>query len=144
MAVDLHMGMFLSPGFKFMLTRFKEGIATCIAALIAYWFIVDFPEDAKNSWKFLSEEETQIMIDRVDHDRGDAHLTKFSLKEYLKVSGDWKVWFFAANFGLSAVVTYAVAYFLPIVLKDGLGYSTVASLCLPAPVSTLLFNLISY
>ena len=94
------------------------------------------------------------MIDRVDHDRGDAHLTKFSLKGYLKVSTDWKVWyvrlflalrwpkqansgnprFFASNFGLSAVVTYAVAYFLPIVLMDGLGYSQIDALCLPAPV----------
>lgn len=97
------------------------------------------------------------MIDRVDRDRGDAHLTKFSLKKYLKVSTDWKVWyvrlflalcwpkransgtlrFFASNFGLSAVVTYAVAYFLPIVLKDGLGFSQVAALCLPAPVRFL-------
>jgi hypothetical protein len=75
------------------------------------------------------------MVDRVDRDRGDAHLPKFNLKEYLKVSMDWKVWFFAANFGLSAVVTYAVAFFLPIVLRDGLGFSQVAALCLPAPVS---------
>jgi hypothetical protein len=75
------------------------------------------------------------MIDRVDRDRGDAHLTKFNLRRYLKVGTDWKVWFFASNFGLSAVVTYAVAYFLPIVLNNGLKFSQVASLCLPAPVN---------
>jgi hypothetical protein len=44
------------------------------------------------------------MVDRVHRDRGDAHLPKFNIKEYLKVSMDWKVRFFATNFGLSAWV----------------------------------------
>ncbi|KAK5162376.1 hypothetical protein LTS14_000723 [Recurvomyces mirabilis] len=110
-----------------------EGVITCIAAMVAYIFIVDFPEDASKSWKFLSPDEAQVMIDRVDKDRGDAHLPPFSLKSYLKTALDWKVWSFAANFGLSAVVTYSVAYFLPIVLKNELGFSQVAALCLPAP-----------
>jgi MFS family permease len=113
-----------------------EGILTVIIAVLGYMFLVDFPEDAKNSWKFLKDDEIQIMIDRVDRDRGDAHLTPFNIRHYLKQGLDWKIWLFASNFGLSAVVTYSVAYFLPIILREGLKFSLVKSQCLSAPVST--------
>jgi hypothetical protein len=46
---------------------------------------------------------------------------------------DLKIWGFAALFGLTTVNTYAIAYFLPIILKDGMGFSTGASQCLTAP-----------
>lgn len=44
-----------------------------------------------------------------------------------------KVWGFASLFGLTTTCTYAIAYFLPIILKDGMGFSTGASQCLVAP-----------
>ncbi len=34
---------------------------------------------------------------------------------------------------LTTTITYAIAYFLPIILKDGMGFSTAASNCLIAP-----------
>lgn len=37
--------------------------------------------------------------------------------------------------GLTAAVTYAAAYFLPIVLRQGLGFSEAAAQCMSAPVS---------
>lgn len=40
------------------------------------------------------------MIDRVERDRADAHITPFHIWTYLGQAKDWKVWFFAANFGL--------------------------------------------
>ena len=104
-------------------------------AIVGYLFLVEFPEDAKRSWRFLTADECDVMIERVEEDRRDAHVTPFVLKQYLKQATDWKVWFFASNFGLSAVVTYSVIFFLPIVLKEGLGYSQTAALMLPAPVS---------
>jgi MFS family permease len=113
------------------------GVLTVIIAIVKYFLLVDFPEDAAKSWKFLNPEELQIMIDRVDKDRGDAHVTPFKLGKYLKQAKDWKIWFFAANFGLSAVVTYSVAYFLPIILREDLGFYLVLSQCLSAPVSSL-------
>jgi cyanate permease len=105
--------------------------------------IVDFPEEAMKSWKFLSAEECEIMIDRVDKDRADAHITPFSLSNYLRQGLDWKIWLYAANFGFSGLVTYAVAYFLPTILSNTLGFSQVASLMLPAPVSTFCLYVFS-
>lgn len=46
---------------------------------------------------------------------------------------DLKIWGFAALFGLTTVNTYAIAYFLPLILKDGLGFSVAVSQCLIAP-----------
>jgi hypothetical protein len=49
-------------------------------------------------------------------------------------SADTIIRFFAANFGLSGLVTYAVSYFLPIILRNTLGFSVVQAQCLTAPV----------
>ena len=111
-----------------------EGTITAAFGLVAYFLIVDFPEDAHKSWKFLKEDEIQTVIDRINRDRQDVVTSAFKLGSYLKNALDWKIWFFAANFGLTSVVTYAAAYFLPIVLQEGLGFSEAASECLSTPV----------
>lgn len=77
-----------------------EGIITIIIAILGYIFLVDFPEDATKTKFFLEEDEIQVMIDRVERDRADAHITPFHFWTYLGQAKDWKVWFFAANFGL--------------------------------------------
>ena len=111
-----------------------EGIITIAFGFAAYFLIVDFPEDAKKSWKFLTEDEIKTVIDRINRDRQDVGTSPFNLGSYLKNALDWKIWFFAANFGLTSLVTYAAAYFLPIVLREGLGFSEAASNCLSTPV----------
>ncbi|OBT71152.1 hypothetical protein VF21_09728 [Pseudogymnoascus sp. 05NY08] len=110
-----------------------EGILTVAMGLIAFFFLVDFPEKAMNSWRFLNEDDLKIIVDRVERDRSDVVVPPFKLGEYLRNGLDWKVYFFAANFGLSSVVTYAAAYFLPIVLLDGLHFSVAAAQCLSTP-----------
>ena len=47
-----------------------EGVITVIIAILSYIFLVDFPEQAHRNKFFLNNEELQIMIDRVDQDRG--------------------------------------------------------------------------
>lgn len=111
-----------------------EGTITVAFALVAYFLIVDFPEDAHKSWKFLDEYEIKTVIDRLNRDRLDVTTSPFALGSYLRNALDWKIWCFAANFGLTSVVTYSTAYFLPIVLREGLGFSEAASQCLSTPV----------
>lgn len=107
---------------------------TVIIAGLGYLFLIDFPEEAYRTKWFLKEDEIKIMIDRVERDRADAHVTPFNLKHYLSQAKDWKIWLFGINFGMSGAVTYAVSYFLPIILRDSLGFSVVQSQCLTAPV----------
>ncbi|ENH72348.1 hypothetical protein FOC1_g10000659 [Fusarium oxysporum f. sp. cubense race 1] len=112
-----------------------EGVVTALLGFVGHIFIVDFPENARQTKRFLTAEEGEvdIMVSRIDADRGDAHSTEFSLRPYLENALDWKVWILAINFGLTSMVIYAVAYFLPIVLRDGLGFSVVEAQTLNAP-----------
>ena len=114
---------------------------TIIIAVIGYIFLVDFPEEAHKSLLFLKDDEIQLMIDRVDRDRGDAHITPFHFWNYLAQGKDWKIWFFAANFGFAGLVTYSVSYFLPIILRETLGFSVVKAQCLTAPCYAFSFIL---
>lgn len=81
-----------------------EGILTVAIGLLGLILIVDFPEDARRTRWFLTNTEIDIMIDRVDKDRGDAHVTPFALKEYLKYALEWQGWLLALNFLMTAVV----------------------------------------
>ncbi|KAL5044794.1 hypothetical protein BDW71DRAFT_198695 [Aspergillus fruticulosus] len=110
-----------------------EGVLTVAVGLAGFILIVDFPEDARRTRWFLADREIDIMIDRVEKDRGDAHVTPFVLKEYLKYGLEWQGWLLAVNFLMTAIVIYAVSYFLPIVLMQGLGFGVAEAQTLTAP-----------
>ncbi|KIV86445.1 hypothetical protein PV11_02057 [Exophiala sideris] len=112
-----------------------QGTLTCVMAIVAFLFIVDFPELSTNSFglKFLNEKEAAFVVARIEKDRHDAIPEPFRLGNYLKNALDMKVWGFAALFGLTTTNTYAIAYFLPIILNDGMGFNIAASECLIAP-----------
>jgi sugar phosphate permease len=93
-----------------------EGIISCVVALSAYLFLVGFPEDAHKAWNFLSKEERDFVIRRVNRDRADAITEPFSLAAYLKPASDFKVWVFAFMFFCVTTVGYSINYFLPIIL----------------------------
>ncbi|KAL3434275.1 major facilitator superfamily domain-containing protein [Aspergillus tetrazonus] len=110
-----------------------EGVLTVAIGLVGFVLIVDFPEDARRTRWFLTDREIDIMIDRVEKDRGDAHVTPFVLKEYLKYGLEWQGWLLAVNFLMTAIVIYAVSYFLPIVLMQGLEFNVAEAQTLTAP-----------
>ncbi|TVY51137.1 MFS transporter prlL [Lachnellula cervina] len=110
-----------------------EGILTCILGVFSYVMIVDFPELSPTSWNFLNEKEAAFIVARIEHDRHDIRLEPFSLGPYLRNGLDSKVWGFSALYTLTTTNSYAIAYFLPIILKDGMGFSIAKSQCLVAP-----------
>lgn len=112
-----------------------QGLLTCILGLGAYFLIVDFPENATKTYgaKFLTQKEVDFVIAKIEKDRHDAVLESFNLKSYLANAADLKVWGFAALFGLTTTVTYAISYFLPIILEDGMGFTVGKAQCLIAP-----------
>ncbi|KAK8046181.1 phthalate transporter [Apiospora saccharicola] len=116
-----------------------EGIISCLAALFSYIYLVGFPEESHHSWKFLTRQERDFVIRRVNSDRGDAITAPFSLLEFLKPAKDFKVWVFAMIFFCVTTIGYSINYFLPIIL---LGMGDVAEaqcLVLPPWVFTGLF-----
>ncbi|TVY41700.1 putative transporter [Lachnellula subtilissima] len=110
-----------------------EGILTCILGIFSYVMIVDFPELSPKSWNFLNEKEAAFIVARIEHDRHDIRVEPFSLGSYLRNGLDSKVWGFSALYTLTTTNTYAIAYFLPIILRDGMGFSIAKSQCLVAP-----------
>jgi hypothetical protein len=119
-------------------TSILQGTLTCIVGILGYILIVDFPEKAQTAkglfnLHFLSNDEAAFVVARIEKDRHDAIPEQFRWGPYLKGALDLKVWGFAALFGLTTTNTYAIAYFLPIILNDGMGFSVAASECLISP-----------
>ncbi|KAJ9603665.1 hypothetical protein H2200_011851 [Cladophialophora chaetospira] len=110
-----------------------EGILTCVLAIGAWFIIVDFPEDSPKSWHFLNEAEATFVVARIEKDRSDTFPDKFFVGKYLRNALDSKVWAFAWLYMLTTTNSYAIAYFLPIILRDGMGFSVAAAQCLTAP-----------
>lgn len=76
-----------------------EGIITCLLGIAGYFLLVDFPDRAhRTAWKFLSEKECAFIIRRINKDRDDAGVEKFSLKKWAASGLDLKIWGFAMIF----------------------------------------------
>jgi hypothetical protein len=116
-----------------------QGLLTVAVGIIGVFTIVDFPENAAKmsgrglSIRFLNQQEADFVVARIERDRHDAIAAPFVLKEYIKCAADLKMWGFAALFGLTTTCTYAIAYFLPIILEDGMGFDVAKAQCLIAP-----------
>ena len=72
-----------------------EGTLTCALGIAGYWLLVDFPDQAHKSWKFINEREAKFIIDRVNKDRGDAKIQAFSWGKFLRGGLDPKIWGYA-------------------------------------------------
>jgi MFS family permease len=67
-----------------------EGAITVVAALIAWFFLVDFPQKAK----FLTDNERVRVIERLNKDRGDGDHDEITAQKILHHLSDWKLWGF--------------------------------------------------
>ncbi|BCR99123.1 putative phthalate transporter [Aspergillus luchuensis] len=110
-----------------------EGVITGVIGLLTFVFMVDFPEKAHKSWKFLNERESAFIVRRINRDRADGNGEPFTFKRFFIPALDLKIWGFALICLCSTTGAYAIAYFLPIILQDGMGFSTGAAQCLVAP-----------
>jgi hypothetical protein len=111
-----------------------QGLITVVVGFIGGITIVDFPEHAakrsKTTLPFLNEKEAAFMCARIEKDRHDVVAEPFNLGKYMRGILDLKILAFGCLFGLTTTVTYAIAYFLPIILNVGMGFSVGASQCL--------------
>ncbi|KAF2173260.1 hypothetical protein M409DRAFT_17203 [Zasmidium cellare ATCC 36951] len=115
-----------------------QGLLTCVVGAIGAFTIADFPEKAAKKSKsfaisFLNEREANFIVARIEKDRHDAIAEPFKLSTYLRCGLDSKIWGFASLFMLTTTSTYAIAYFLPIILHEGMGFDAAMAECLIAP-----------
>jgi hypothetical protein len=74
-----------------------EGMLTVVAAVAAWFVIVDFPDKAHKKG-LLSQREADIMKHRLDVDRNDATPDPLTLTKFWTHLGDFKLWVFALMF----------------------------------------------
>ena len=79
----------------------------CVIGIFTYFWIVDFPENAQESFYFLNKEETELAVKRIQQDRGDVIATPFSWHELLPHFLDPKIYAFAVMFFLLVSVGFA-------------------------------------
>ncbi|KAG5219528.1 MFS substrate transporter [Salix suchowensis] len=124
------------------------GIVTVLAGGCAFYFVQDFPD--KN--KFLDQEQTKFILARINKDRSDAEFDHWTMAKFWSYLFDIHLWSYALMFGAVCTTTYvstfydtsfatslivkhhkAFAYFLPIILVQGMGYTTLNAQLLTAP-----------
>jgi MFS family permease len=108
-----------------------EGAITVAVCALGWFIIVDFPNKA--SEKFLKPDEKKFVIDRINNDRGDAVEDEINARKILHHLKDWRLYFWAINLCASTLPGYAYSYFLPIILRAGMGFSSSESQLLSAP-----------
>ncbi len=111
-----------------------QGTITMFIGLLTYLWMVDFPENSRNSFYFLSLEEASQAVLRINRDRRDAQAPEpFRLGDILIHFFDPKLYAFCVLFFLLNIVSTALSYFLPIILQSGMGFSTNKAILLSAP-----------
>lgn len=65
-----------------------EGGITIVAAAWGKFFIVDWPETAK----FLSSEERDLLLRRLQEDVAEAKMDRLDTQSKLRIFGDWKIY----------------------------------------------------
>ncbi|KAJ0341534.1 hypothetical protein COL154_005948 [Colletotrichum chrysophilum] len=111
-----------------------EGAITVVVCAIGWFTIIDFPTQAG---KFLKPAEQEFIIARINQDRGDAEEDKIDGAKILHHLKDWRLYFWAFNLMASTLPGYAYSYFLPIILRNGMGFSSTQAQLLSAPPSVL-------
>jgi hypothetical protein len=106
-----------------------EGALTVGLCVFGWFIIVDFPAKAK----FLTTEERAYAVERINDDRGDGEQDPINLRVILHHLCDVKLYAYSFMLMASTLPGYAYSYFLPIILKEGLGYSTSKSQLMSAP-----------
>ncbi|PVZ99234.1 hypothetical protein BB558_004753 [Smittium angustum] len=108
----------LGPFKPFQAIFFVEGLITLVIAIVLFFVLIDYPDQAK----FFTPEERELILKRLNTEQGMASTTKPSFKQTLKIMSDWKLYVNALIFfGLNTVAT-VTGIFNPTLLKIS-GYS---------------------
>ncbi|EAU83784.1 hypothetical protein CC1G_07519 [Coprinopsis cinerea okayama7 len=105
-----------------------EGAITLFLGIICFLFIPNFPDENR----FLTKEQTDFVIKRINDDRGDALPDEITFQKVLKHLSDWTLWAYGFIFMCCTMPNYVQSYFVPIILA-GMGYDKKGTLLRTAP-----------
>ncbi|CAN6671502.1 high-affinity nicotinic acid transporter [Trichomonascus vanleenenianus] len=106
-----------------------EGLATVVIAVLSYWMVQDFPDNAT----FLSKDDHARVIRRLHADQqASAHHEEFKSAYVWEALKDWKTWNTMIVYMGSNGPLYGLSLFLPTIVKD-LGYHATRAQLLTVP-----------
>ncbi|TXT04324.1 hypothetical protein VHUM_04211 [Vanrija humicola] len=105
-----------------------QGVITIGIGILSILFLVDFPDKAT----FLTEQQKELVITRIQRDRADAVADPMTGAKIVSYLGTLKLWLFAYMFMCGTVASYSLAYFLPAILAT-MGFSNMMSQLLVVP-----------
>ncbi|OAL03722.1 retrograde regulation protein 2 [Phaeosphaeriaceae sp. SRC1lsM3a] len=106
-----------------------EGIVTIVAGFIAPFFLVEFPEKVK----FLNARQKHIAVTRVTMEKKGAHTEHATMKEMMRMLLDWKLGVYCVQYFVAASSVYSLAFFQPIILRNGMGFTYAKAQLLSSP-----------
>ena len=112
-----------------------EGIVTVVVGVIAFFLINDFPSDRP---KFLTEEECNRTINRLQSDAGPGAGEHFSWKQVLAAFTDWKIYIFCLCYIGIVVPFYSLSLFSPTIVQS-LGFQSYRAQLMTAPPYAFAF-----
>lgn len=110
-----------------------EGALTIGVTLIGLFLILLFPDQMLASGKRhgFTQQELQVVLDRVERDRGDTLPEKLTAAKIRTCCLNWELWVYGLMFMCCAAPVYAFAYFIQIILET-MGFKTAVVLLLCA------------
>ncbi|KAF8653320.1 hypothetical protein AX16_004020 [Volvariella volvacea WC 439] len=121
-----------------------EGIVTVVFGVFSWFYIPEFP-DQNN---FLSLQQTQFVLQRIEEDRGDSLPDYLTIEKVLRHLRDWKLWAYAIMYLCATMPAYAIGFFITLILR-GMGWGVTESLLLSTPpyivaaISVVFFSWLS-
>ncbi|KAH6972118.1 major facilitator superfamily domain-containing protein [Ilyonectria sp. MPI-CAGE-AT-0026] len=106
-----------------------EGAITVLVAAGAFFVLDEYPEKSK----FLSQQQRHIAVQMIAKDREEHEEEELTVKLVLLTLRDWKIWIFAAIYMLNVTITYGLAYFMPLILNEQMGFTGALSQVLTTP-----------
>ncbi|KAH4106416.1 hypothetical protein HBI81_157050 [Parastagonospora nodorum] len=106
-----------------------ERVVTIVAGLNAPFFLVEFPEKVK----FLTERQKHIAVTRVTMEKKGAHREHATVGEMMRMLMDWKLGVYCVQYFVAASSVYSLAFFQPIILRNGMGFSYAKAQLLSSP-----------
>ena len=91
--------------------------------------MVEFPERVK----FLNPRQKHIAIERVKVDKLNKEVVHPNAKEVLTMLMDWKLALYGIQYFICASSVYSLAFFQPIILRQGMGFSYAKAQLLSSP-----------
>jgi MFS family permease len=112
-----------------------EGIVTVIIGALAFLFIYDFPQDHP---KFLTEEECDRTIIRLQNDAGPGAGEHFSWKQVRAAFSDWKIYVWCICYIGIVEPFYSLSLFSPTIVQS-LGFQSYRAQLMTAPPYAFAF-----